>query len=194
MERASIESAIRDSIQVKQAFLGACVPPVLELTELALACLEKGGKLLLFGNGGSSCDAAHAAGELVGWFEDRGRPAIPAIALGHEVPTLTAVANDSSYEAVFTRQLEALARPEDLAVGISTSGNSPNVVAALRRARELGLRTALLGSERKGAAVEFADVSILVPSANTARIQECHLLTVHLLCGVLETRWAARAR
>jgi D-sedoheptulose 7-phosphate isomerase len=191
MTTEELRRTIEESIATKQRLLQQCLPSIGALCALAVDCLRGGGKLLLCGNGGSACDAAHAAGELVGWFEHKQRRAYAAIALGHEVPALTAIANDAGYEQVFARQVQALGRRGDLLVGFSTSGGSANVVAALRQARALGLGTALLCGERRGAALEFADVAVLVPSANTARIQESHLLVVHLLCAAVESALGA---
>ncbi len=152
--------------------------------------LRGGGKILLCGNGGSSCDAAHAAGELVGWFEHKQRPGYAAIALGHQVPALTAIGNDAGYEHVFARELEAIGRQGDLLVGFTTSGGSKNVVAALERARTMGVATAVLCGEKRGAAVALADVAVQVPSTSTARIQESHLVCVHVFCAAIEAALA----
>jgi D-sedoheptulose 7-phosphate isomerase len=186
MNEASIRATIEASITTKQRLLEQCVPAVSRLCELAVATLKAGGKTLWCGNGGSSCDAAHAAGELVGWFEQKDRPGYAAIALGHSVPTLTAVANDAGYEHVFRREVEAIGRSGDLLVGFSTSGSSRNVVAALQQARSQGIATAVLCGEKKGPVLDHADVIVAVPSTNTARIQECHLVCVHLVCAAVE--------
>jgi phosphoheptose isomerase len=186
MNEAKIRTAIEESIATKQRLLASCLPSVLALCELAVATLRGGGKILLCGNGGSSCDAAHAAGELVGWFEQKQRRPYAAIALGHQIPTVTAISNDAGYEHVFAREVEAIGRPGDLLIGITTSGGSKNVVMALRAARERRLATAVLCGEKRGAAVELADVAVQVPSSNTARIQESHLLCVHVLCAAVE--------
>jgi D-sedoheptulose 7-phosphate isomerase len=186
MNAASLRATIEESIATKQRLLQQCVPAIEALCARAIAALRQGGKIMLCGNGGSSCDAAHAAGELVGWFEQKQRRAYAAIALGHEVPALTAIANDSGYEHVFARQVEALGRRGDLLIGFTTSGGSKNVVAALRQARGMGIATAVLCGDKRGAALEFADVAVQVPATNTARIQECHLLAVHLLCAAVE--------
>ena len=131
-------------------------------------------------------------GELVGWFEDKERDGIAAIALGHEVPALTAIANDASYEQVFARQVRALGKPGDLLIGISTSGGSKNVAVAMECARGMEIETAALASTRGGAVVDLATAgAVQVPSENTARIQECHLLVVHMLCSALEERLRA---
>lgn len=185
-DRRLLRDRIVDSMAAKQRFLDHCVDDVAALIDLAAGCLRSGGKIMLCGNGGSACDAAHVAAELVGWFENKSRGPLAAMALGHEVPMLTAIGNDAGYEHVFSRQVEALGRPGDLLIGISTSGGSKNVVAAMKVARVRGLRTAAFASTRGGPVVELAEVAIAVPSTSTPRIQECHLLAVHLLCEGLE--------
>ena len=182
----AIVLAIQESIATKQRFLAECRDSLRALCDAAVRCLKGGGKILLCGNGGSSCDAAHAAGELVGWFMAKNRKGYPAIALGHETPALTAIANDVGYEEVFARQVEALGRPGDLLIGISTSGGSKNVVKALERARSGGLRTAALTGRKGGRCAELAEVTIRVPSDETPRIQESHLLAVHIVCAAVE--------
>jgi D-sedoheptulose 7-phosphate isomerase len=186
MSTASLQHSIEESIATKQRLLQSCLPQIQALCDLAIRTLKNGGKIMFCGNGGSSCDAAHAAGELVGWFEEKNRRGYAAIALGHETPALTAIANDQSYEVVFARQLEALGRKGDLVIGYSTSGGSKNVVAALRKARELGIATGAFLGQKIGACSELADVAVQVPSLNTARIQESHLLCTHLLCASIE--------
>jgi D-sedoheptulose 7-phosphate isomerase len=186
MNAAQVKATLEESIATKQRLLASCVPDIVALCDLAVATLRGGGKILLCGNGGSSCDAAHAAGELVGWFEAKQRRPYAAIALGQSVPTVTAIANDAGYEHVFAREVEALGRAGDLLVGITTSGSSRNVVAALRQAMSTGLSTAVLCGEKRGPALDHATVSVRVPSANTARIQECHLAVVHIVCAAVE--------
>jgi D-sedoheptulose 7-phosphate isomerase len=151
-----------------------------------------GHKLLVFGNGGSAADAQHLAAELVGRFATE-RRALPAIALTTNPAVLTAWSNDYSFEDVFARQVEALGAADDVALGISTSGRSPNVVNAMRRARELGLRTIGLTGERGGPIREVADILLAVPLEQTARIQEVHLVTYHAICAALEQRIADRS-
>ncbi|HEY6360202.1 MAG TPA: SIS domain-containing protein [Vicinamibacterales bacterium] len=146
-------------------------------------------KLLVFGNGGSSADAQHLTAELVGRFAVD-RPGLPAIALTTNHALLTAWSNDHSFDDVFARQVEALGRPGDVAWGISTSGTSANVVNAMRRARELGLRTIGLTGEGGGAMAALSDVLLAVPLGETARIQEVHLVTYHAICAALEQRIA----
>jgi D-sedoheptulose 7-phosphate isomerase len=149
--------------------------------------LLAGGKLLVFGNGGSAGNAQHIAAELVVRYE-KNRAAMAAIALTADSLILTAAANDFGFETVFSRQVAALGRPGDVAVGLSTSGRSPNVLAALREARRLGLRTSGLIGGDGGPMRELCDAAIIVPSRITGRIQEMHLLVTHMLCKALESR------
>ncbi len=149
------------------------------------ACIRAGGKVLFCGNGGSAADAEHFAAELTGRFL-RDRKPLPGLALVCNAPTVTAVANDYGFEAVFERQVRAIGRPGDALVGISTSGNSPNVVNALRAARELGMVTVALTGEHDGAADAYADHRLKVPSSETPRIQEMHLAVGHILCELIE--------
>jgi D-sedoheptulose 7-phosphate isomerase len=186
MNEQQIKKTIEESIATKQRLLATCLPRLLDLCQLAVATLRGGGKLLLCGNGGSACDAAHAAGELVGWFEKKQRPPFAAIALGQTVPTLTAIGNDAGYEHVFAREVEAIGRPGDLLIGFTTSGGSRNVVLALQKAKGMGLSTAVLCGEKRGASLEHADVAVQVPSTSTPRIQESHLVCVHVLCAAVE--------
>lgn len=186
MDTGKIRAAFEDSIATKQRLLDRCLPDLGRLCEAAIVALRGGGKIMFCGNGGSSCDAAHAAGELVGWFEQKDRPGYAAIALGHQVPSLTAIGNDAGFEQVFAREVEAIGRPGDLLIGITTSGGSKNVVAAMQRAKAMGIVTAVLCGEKRGAALDHADVAVQVPSTNTARIQECHLACVHVLCAAVE--------
>jgi D-sedoheptulose 7-phosphate isomerase len=154
--------------------VGACVKAV-----------RGGGKLMFFGNGGSAGDAQHLATELTIRYK-RDRAAIAAIALTTDTSTLTAAGNDLGFERIFARQIEALGRPGDVAIGISTSGRSPNVLAGLRQAKAQGLVTAALGGKDGGDLPGLADYVLVVPSATTARIQEMHITLGHMLCGALE--------
>lgn len=162
---------------------------------LADACsraLENGGKVLFFGNGGSAADAQHLAAELVVRYRVNGR-ALAALALTTDTSILTACANDYSYDEIFSRQIGALMRPQDVAIGISTSGNSPNVLKALEAARALGGTAAGLSGRDGGKMAGLCEPLIVVPSAVTARIQEMHILIGHALCDVLEQRHRATA-
>ncbi|MEO1193386.1 MAG: D-sedoheptulose 7-phosphate isomerase [Pseudomonadota bacterium] len=155
------------------------------LVEAALTSLKGGGKLLFFGNGGSASDAQHLATELtVRFISDR--PSIPAIALTTDSSALTAIGNDLGFDYLFSRQVEALGRPGDLAIGISTSGNSPNVLKALEEARARGLVTAGLSGRNGGRMGDLCDHLLVVPSNITQHIQEMHITLGHLLCAALE--------
>lgn len=159
--------------------------------KLLSSCFSAGGKLLVFGNGGSSADAQHICGELVGRFMHE-RKALPAIALSANQAVLTAWSNDYSFETVFSRQIEALGRPHDIAWGISTSGNSPNVVNALKVARQIGLSTVGLTGKRGGKMAPLCDVLMAVPLSETPRIQEVHLVTYHAICAAVESHYLAK--
>lgn len=152
--------------------------------------LRQGGKLLVFGNGGSAADAAHTATELVGRFV-RARRGYAAIALTTDGCVLTSVSNDYGYDQVFARQIEALGRPGDVALGITTSGNSPNVVRALETARAQQLTTIALTGRDGGAAGRAADIHINVPSEVTPRVQEVHMTLLHVICDLVETELSA---
>jgi D-sedoheptulose 7-phosphate isomerase len=165
--------------------LAQCEAPFLRLVEVAVTALEGGGKLLFFGNGGSAGDAQHLATELtVRYIRDRAP--IPAIALTTDTSALTAIGNDLGFEQLFARQVQALGRPGDLAIGITTSGKSRNVIRALEVARELGLRAAAFTGNDGGSLPGVADPLVIVPSRTTARIQEMHITLGQMLCGALE--------
>jgi D-sedoheptulose 7-phosphate isomerase len=156
-----------------------------EAIDLLVERLSAGNKLLVCGNGGSAADAMHICAELVGRFF-RERQALPAIALNTDPAVLTAWSNDYNYRSVFSRQVEALAKPGDVVWGISTSGNSENVVAALRTARALGASTIAMTGQGGGAMAPYADVLLAVPLSVTPRIQEAHAVTYHIICEAVE--------
>src|SRR5262245_182025 len=160
--------------------------------DLVAATFTAGGKLLVFGNGGSSADAQHFAAELVGRFVAE-RRALPAIALTTNQALLTAWSNDYTFDDVFARQIDALGSPGDVAFGISTSGSSTNVLKALERARVRGLQTIGLTGADGGVMASLCDVVLAVPHTTTARIQEVHLVTYHAICAAVEARLAAGA-
>lgn len=159
--------------------------PTLVAAQALSDALRAGNKLLVFGNGGSASDAQHLSAELVGRFMKE-RAAMPALALTVDTSILTAIANDYSYKQVFVRQIEALGRVGDVAMGISTSGESPNVVAALHTAKTLGLKTIALTGRDGGAVGRAADIHVNVPDQNTARVQEVHRTLLHVMCEVIE--------
>lgn len=150
--------------------------------------LKSGGTLFACGNGGSAAQATHVAGELVGPFFDRERRPLRAIALGFDPSSLTAIANDFSYEIVFSRQLEALGKAGDMLWAFSTSGNSPNVLAAMESARHMKITTVLFSNHDGGRAHSLADYFLCTPQTTTPRVQELHLLYAHLLCEIIERR------
>ena len=161
--------------------------PFGQVLDILQDSVRRGGKLLLFGNGGSAADAQHIAAELVIRYKTD-RPAIAAVALTTDTSALTACGNDFGFDALFSRQIEALARKDDVAIGISTSGLSANVLAGLREARHRGARTVGLAGGGGGDMVGVCDAIIVVPSRVTARIQEMHIMIGHMLCKALEQR------
>ncbi len=158
---------------------------VAKVSEILVNALKQGNKALLFGNGGSAADAQHIAAELVGRFAFD-RPALPALALSVNSSCVTAIGNDYGFDRVFSRQLEALARPGDIAIAISTSGNSTNVLHAISTARKIGLKTIGLTGRSGGNLRNAVDYCICVPSNETPRIQECHILVGHIISELVE--------
>jgi D-sedoheptulose 7-phosphate isomerase len=185
MDVEEIRRIAADSAALKQRFFGESASLLLDLGSRIAESLRAGGKVLAFGNGGSAADAQHLAGELVGRFR-LDRPGFPAIALTTDPSVLTALGNDFGFDAVFRRQVEALGRPGDVALGISTSGRSTNVLEGLRAARERGLVTVGLTGGGGGPLRDLVDYLVDVPHSDTPRIQEVHLMVVHVLCQVVE--------
>ena len=184
--RESIQAYLRDSAETKRRAAEACTDAIVAAADLIVEAFRTGAKLLLCGNGGSAADCQHMAAEFVSRFtKDFERPGLPAIALTTDSSFLTAYANDCGFDGIFERQVEALGRPGDVLIGISTSGNSPNVIRAVRRARAEGLRSVVAGGSR-GQLASLADVAISVPSADTQHIQESHLAIEHLICWLVE--------
>ena len=184
-----IRQRINDSIKAKEMILrdDSLLNAISRLANEIVDCLQKGGKLVICGNGGSASDALHFASEIVGRFE-RERRSWPAIVLNTNVSTMTAIANDYGYDDIFARQIDGLLKNEDLFICISTSGNSENVYRALLRSKEIGARTACLTGYDGGKVGKTADISIVIPSYVTARIQECHINIIHILCEIVETK------
>lgn len=181
-----IESIFAETIEAHRATLEQSVSAIQAAADLVRRTLGEGGKVLAFGNGGSAADSQHVVAELVNRFQVD-RRAFAALALTTDTSVLTSIANDVGYERVFARQIEALGRPGDVALGISTSGQSSSVLAALRQARDQGLKTiALLGRDQSRCR-DLADVLLVVPSSSTARIQEVHRTILHVLCELVET-------
>lgn len=180
-----VTNSLREGADLRNKLARQCGPAIVEGAAMLAECLESGGKLLLFGNGGSAADAQHLAAEFVGRFVKE-RRALPAIAFTTDSSILTAVGNDYGFDQVFIRQIQALGQPNDVAVGISTSGNSPNVLLALKEASKMGLKTIGLAGKDGGELARCVDVPIVVPASNTARIQECHIAIGHLFCELVE--------
>jgi D-sedoheptulose 7-phosphate isomerase len=166
------------------------LPEIEGLADRAAACLRAGGRIFWMGNGGSAADCQHLAAELVGRFE-RDRGGLAAIALTTDTSILTSVGNDLGFERIFARQVEALCRQDDLLIALSTSGNSRNVLVALEVAAGLGTFRAGLSGSTGGQLRDVTDLCLVVPSANTARIQEAHILIGHMLCDLVETAMTA---
>lgn len=188
-DREIIKQRISDSISVKQQLLKNenLINNVSRLADEITKSISNGGKIVVCGNGGSASDALHFAGEIVGRFVKE-RKAWPAVVLNADVATMTAIANDYGYEDVFARQAEGHVKTNDIFVGISTSGNSENVYRALQKAKELGAKTACLVGKDGGKIGRDSDYSIIVPCNLTARIQECHILIIHILCELVEEK------
>ena len=183
-----IKAHFADSARLKQDAADVMAPHIARAAALLTDCLFADGKILSCGNGGSAADAQHFAAELVGRFE-RERPELPAISLTTDTSLLTAVANDYAFEQVFAKQVRALGAKGDVLLAISTSGNSPNVVAAVEAAHEREMRVVALtgkGGGRMGELLAPGDVHLCVPHDRTARIQEVHLLIIHCLCDAID--------
>jgi D-sedoheptulose 7-phosphate isomerase len=185
MTEAILRANIESSIETHTRLIPACLPALAAATEALVAAYRAGRKALFFGNGGSAADAQHLAAEFVGRYL-RERAPLPALALHTNTSALTAIANDYGYNQVFARQLEALALPGDVAFAISTSGNSPSVIEAVKCARRLRLFTIGLTGASGGLLRDLVDVLIAAPSEETPRIQECHILLGHALCDAIE--------
>ena len=182
---SKIVRRLEESILIKQAVAKSKIRDIEDMAKVIIAAYKNGGKVVLFGNGGSAADAQHIACELVGRFALK-RRAFPAIALTTDTSILTAVANDYGYNAVFSRQVEALVGEKDVVIGISTSGDSPNVVEAIEMAKTKGARTIALTGGSGGRLAKVVDIALVVPSDNTPRIQEVHITIGHIVCEIVE--------
>ena len=183
--RDRIRDVLLESIQVKEEILRSKIGQILEIADIIIDSLKKNGKVLLFGNGGSASDSQHIAAELVGRFK-KDRTALAAIALTVNTSVLTSLANDYGYEVIFARQIEALGQKNDVAIGISTSGKAKNVAFGLKQAKKMGIKTVALTGGDGGDIAKLADVSLIVPSLVTARIQEAHITIGHIICELIE--------
>lgn len=189
--REEIRRQLLESAEVKQRTAERCGDAILGAAQAVAAALRCGGKLLACGNGGSAADAQHIAAELVGRLRPGPpRPALPAIALTTDSSALTALGNDYGFEFVFQRQLQALARPGDVLLAISTSGRSQNVLRAVAEAASLGVATIALTGGDGGRLAQMANIAVRVPSDDGQRIQEAHIAIGHILCGLVESMLA----
>ena len=181
----SVQSNFTEHFEVANKTLEVNADTILEIGKLLASSLSNGGTIFWCGNGGSAADSQHIAAELVGRFK-KNRRALRSIALTTDTSVLTCVANDYSYGDIYSRQIEALARPGDVVVGISTSGDSENILRAFKMTKEIGVTTIALLGKGGGAAKGIADNALVVPSDITARIQEMHILIGHILCEIIE--------
>lgn len=186
-----IRQQIAASITVQQAVAEVLPGQIAAVAEQMICCLQQGGLVAFCGNGGSAADAQHLAGELVGRFQ-RERPAYRAVALNTNTSILTAVGNDYSYDRVFSRQVEALLRPGDMLVALSTSGNSPSCVLAAEQARRQGVTVVAMTGAGGGQLGAQADLCLAVPASITAHVQESHAIIGHIICGLVETALASQ--
>ena len=182
-----VQTQIEESIILKKKVKDELSEKIIEISEILAECIKDEGKILLCGNGGSAADAQHFAGELVVRLSsDYTRSALPAITLSSNDYVLTACANDFGFEQVFSRQIEALGKPEDVLLCISTSGNSPNLIEAVKKAKEKKMKTIGLLGKDGGKMAKLVDFSLVIPSQQTQRIQEVHITICHILTSLIE--------
>ena len=180
-----LQQIFQKSIEAKQAFLESNTEKLILVIESIIEVFRTGKKIVIFGNGGSAADAQHLAAEFVNRFL-QDRPALPAIALTTDSSVLTSISNDYNYDKIFSRQIEALGKEGDMAMGISTSGNSPNVLSGLQKAKRMGLSTVALTGGRGGKIKDVAGICLTVPVQETPRIQEVHITILHVICELVE--------
>lgn len=183
--RDRIKDLLLQSIQVKEEIMRSQMAQIVEISEIIIDALKKNGKVILFGNGGSASDSQHIAAEFVGRFK-KDRTALSAIALTTNTSILTSLANDYGYDIIFAKQVEALGRKNDVAIGISTSGKAKNVVNGIKQAKKMGIKTIVFTGGDGGDIAKIADYSFIVPSSITARIQEAHITVGHIICELVE--------
>jgi len=181
-----ITKRIEESIELKSLLLKQNFLKKIEgISSILIFTIKNGGKIIFFGNGGSAADAQHLAAELLGKFKLEREP-LPAVSLTTNTSLLTAISNDYSFDLVFSRQIKGIGNPKDLAFGISTSGNSKNVILGIEMAKKIGMKTVALLGKDGGEIKNIVDYSIIVPSFDTARIQEVHIMIGHILCEIVE--------
>jgi len=183
--RERIKDILLESIQVKEEILRNQIDQIADVARLMIDCLKKDGKVIVFGNGGSASDSQHIAAELVGRFK-KDRSALAGIALTTNTSVITSLAIDYGYDVVFSRQVEGLGKKNDVVLAISTSGKAKNVALGIKQAKKMGIKTVALSGGDGGDVVKLADVSLVVPSKITARIQEAHITIAHIICEMIE--------
>jgi D-sedoheptulose 7-phosphate isomerase len=185
--KQQIQNFIRESIEIKKRLVENedILTGIEKVINLIATVLSNQGKIMVFGNGGSAADAQHFAGEIVGRYKKE-RKAYPAISLSTDTSVITSVANDYSFDSIFSRQIEALGKKGDIAFGISTSGNSKNVIEGIKKAKELDINTVCLLGRDGGKLKDLTNLSIIVPSDNTPSVQEAHILIIHIICEEVE--------
>jgi len=188
--KSTVIEELTSHLQTIEAVIGSMEEPLNKASDMAVEVLKKGNKILLCGNGGSAADAQHIAAELTGRYKSE-RGALPSIALTTDTSALTAIGNDYGYDTIFARQVEALAHKGDLLIAISTSGNSRNILLALKAAKALGCLTLGFCGRDGGAMNHLCDINLVVPSHNTPRIQEMHILFGHTICQVIDNAFTA---
>ncbi len=177
---------ILESIAIKEIMLDCCIEAIESAAKIMVKSIQSGGKILWCGNGGSAADAQHLATELMGGMTSHERKPIPSIALTTDSSFLTAWSNDTDFMTVFSRQIQGLGKEGDVLIGISTSGNSENVIAAIKQAKFKGIKTIVLTGKDGGIANGLAEITINIPSNDTQRIQECHIMVGQILCNLIE--------
>ena len=178
-------TSIQNSIETKKRLSKDCLNDIIEMAHAITSALRGGGKVVFFGNGGSAADAQHISAEMVGKFK-RIRPPLNALALTTNTSILTAIGNDISFDEIFSRQVQAYLDEEDVAVGISTSGRSRNVILGVQAAKKIGVRTIALTGGDGGQLAPLCDLKVVVPSSDTQRIQECHIMIGHIVCELID--------
>ena len=184
MKKRIIDS-LRENISIKNRLLSGQVETLKDISKKIIDALKKGKKVLVFGNGGSAADSQHMVAELIGRFKKE-RKSLPAIALTTNTSTISSLANDYGYSLIFSKQIEALGEKGDVALGISTSGNSENVIRAIELAKNNGLITIGLTGQDGGKLAKISDITLSIPSGDTPRIQEAHITCIHIICDLIE--------
>lgn len=187
-----IKEILHESADLKKAVAANLSELIEEIAETIVQSIKKGGKLVLFGNGGSAADAQHIQTELTHQFEIKNRKAIPCICLNTNVSVLTAIGNDWGYDRVFERQIEAFVNNKDVVLGLTTSGNSINIIKGIEEAKKEGATTIVFSGKDGGKIKDMADITFTVPSYNTARIQEVHITVGHIICKLIEEELSDR--